>query len=237
VPRICFIGDSHLGSIRRAWDPARTDATFFALPGKGIARLNVNDGALSSDAPEIVRYLTLVSGGLDRIDGTYDVYVLHAMHLGIAVALTTLREMRGAGSPAVILGTQDFRAALRNSFENSIAVTTLHKLRQITDAPAIVSPVPLLPTQFVWLRERLVELKIAGSLARLFVEECTALCRNLGAKFVPQPLETLDSDGLATKAEYTKNAARFSARAAEGDTLHMNAQYGAAVIAAVSAAL
>jgi hypothetical protein len=68
----------------------------------------------------------------------------------------------------------------------------------------------------------------------LFAEECALACLRLDAVFVPQPSETLGGDGLATKADYVKDAARFSQEPRKKeDIVHMNAQYGAAVVAAV----
>lgn len=235
--RLCFLGDSHLGAIRSAWVSSRADATFFALPGKGMAHLEVHDGALLSHQPKAAEILFRISGGKDRIDGNYGTYVLHGMHLGMAETLSTLRDMRDLGAPVKLVGTPDFRTALRKAIEDSLALNTLRKLRQISDAPAIVSPTPLMDAQFMGLRNRLVEFSVAGQLASLFIEECGDVCQGLGAEFVPQPPETLAADGLATRPEYTEGAARFSARAAEGDNVHMNAQYGAAVIERVMAAL
>jgi len=235
--RLCFIGDSHLACIRKAWDETSADATFFALPGRGMARIEVRDGTLSSGNPDVVRTLKLVSGGLERIDAAYDAYVLHAMHLGTAVALTLLRDMREVGAPAALVGRADFRAALRDGIESSIAVTTLRKLRAIARAPAVVSPTPLADTQFAALRASLVERGAAAALARLFAEECEAVCASLDARFVPQPPETLDADGLATRAEYARDAVRFADGKPSQDSSHMNARYGARVVAAVTAAL
>lgn len=235
--RLCFIGDSHLAGIRRAWDGTAAEAAFFALPGRGMERLEVRDGTLTSGNPEILRYLEIVSGGPDRIDTSYDAYVLHAMHLGVAAAFTLLRDMREAGAPATLVGREDFRAALRGRIEGSVAMTTLRKLRTIARAPVLVSPAPLADTLFAALRERLVELGAAVPLAHLFAEECEAVCASLNARFLPQPSETLGPDGLATKAEYTKDAARFVDDKPAQDASHMNAQYGAAVVAAVMAAL
>lgn len=237
MKRICFIGDSHLACINKAWDAAQGAAAFFAAPGKGMAQLEVRDGALSSDHPDVARYLALVSGGLERIDASYDAYVLHALHLEIAIALGLLREMRGQAPPARLVGTADYRVALRDAIGNSLAVTTLRKLRQITKAPIAVSPAPMADKNFAALRARLAELDAAAPLAALFAEECALACRSLKAAFVPQPPETLGADGLATKAEYVKDAARFSQAIRKEDIVHMNAQYGASVVAAVMQAL
>jgi len=235
--RLCFIGDSHLACIKKAWDAARADATFFALPGKGMERLEVQGGALSSDSPDIARYLKFVSGGFDRIDGTYDAYALHAMHLGMAVPLALLREMHKTAPLATRVDAPDFRAALREAIDNSIAIATLRKLRQIAGAPVVVAPTPTAHGQFKGLRERLAERDAARPLAALFAEECDIVCRSLGASFVPQPVETLDEDGLGTKAEYSSGAARFWESASQQDAAHMNARYGAIMTAAILKAL
>src|SRR6185312_17159742 len=123
-------------------------------------------------------YLARVSGGLERIDASYDAYGLHALHLEIATALGLVRDLRKAGtvSLARFAAAPDYRAALRDAIENSLAVTTLRKLRRITHVPVAVSPAPMPDTLFAALRVRLAQLGAAAPLASLFAEECSLAC-------------------------------------------------------------
>lgn len=242
--RVCFIGDSHLACIKKAWDAelaARYPAvspTFFAAPGRGMDRLDVRDGTLGSEDPEVTRILLMISGGAERIDAAYDVYALHGMHLSVIQALDLLRQMpgvRGTSRPEFV-ATPEFRAELRSAIEGSIAVGNLRKLREITRAPAFVSPTPMADARMQPLRRRLVDYETAQPLADLFDEMCSLVCRDLDARFVPQPPQTRFGDGLATKAEYSLNAARFSHKAEQivrEDASHMNAQYGREAGAAI----
>lgn len=243
--RLCFIGDSHLACIKKAWDrelAARhpeASAIFFAVPGSNIEHLEVRDGALSAENPKLRQYLVLSSGGLDRIDGSYDAYALHGMYLGVATALGTLRA--GKGRPYLErIASDGYRAQLRNAIENSVSITTLRKLRRITQAPAVLSPTAFTHGQMPWLRKRLVEMRAAEPLIALLDEELRRACRNLDAVFVPQPLETLGEDGLAAKPEYSASPVRYVTKLDEPlpeDRSHLNVHYGAEMTAAVMTAL
>src|SRR5262249_23805761 len=237
---ICFIGDSHLACVKKAWDAEfagrhrDVKATFVASPGKTIGRLEARDGALSSAYEYARKALVFTTGGLDRIDGSYDAYALHGMRLGLAGTLEALRAAGGKPN-ADFVASERCRGVLRDAIENSIAMATLRKLRRITNAPAVVSSTPLASTQVVRWRERLVANRAAAPLAALLDEEYAFACRKLDAVFVPQPPETLARDGLGTKPEYSLDPARFRKEVEEAesqDRTHMNARYGAALAAA-----
>jgi hypothetical protein len=64
----------------------------------------------------------------------------------------------------------------------------------------------------------------------MFEASCTEIANAMNATFVPQPTETRDEDGLATKPIYSKRPARFTVEQPVEDKSHMNAEYGAAVL-------
>jgi len=239
--RVCFIGDSHLACIKQAWDDGiaeqnpQIEATYFALPGKGMDYLTVQDGCLGSSEDKIARTLKFTSGGLARIEPSYDAYVLHGMHLSIVSALELCREpeiRRRLRNPD-FLASAEFRERLCSAIENSVGIGVLRKLRMITQALAVIAPTPFADARLPALRSKMVQFGAARPLAVAFNDIASLVCRDLGAVFVPQSAETLADDGLAAKAEYSLNPSRFHDAVAKEDPSHMNEQYGAITLTAL----
>jgi hypothetical protein len=123
-----------------------------------------------------------------------------------------------------------FQPALRAALHETTAARILTMLRKITHAPVFLSPAPVSSLQLPALRTRLARRNESERLVRMFEEECHNLAQSGDAGFLPQPLSTRDEDGIATKAAYSQQPARFNTREAAPDKSHMNSEYGAAVL-------
>lgn len=239
MTRVCFIGDSHLATLKFglqlvARDFPNIEATFFASHGKSMRSLSLSNGALIAENELLALSLQRTSGGREAIRDEYDCYLLHGLELSIVIALLMIRARKtDPAVPPWPPEKQDdaFHGALASAIRNTNAAKILMKLRQITTAPIFLSPAPVSSVQLPALRARLVKRKESKSLVQLFETMCREIAQDRTAQFVAQPEITRDMDGIATRPDYSQSPARFSA-ALEGveDKSHMNAEYGAAVL-------
>jgi hypothetical protein len=235
---ICLIGDSHLAALKHAWNaigaefPGRT-LVFFAGAGKSMNGLSVSDGALAPHNQWLTDALERTSGGESRIAGDYDRYVIHGMGLSVYLAIEVARKFRAehhADDGRKPISDDRYAELVCRTARDTIAGRTLAKLREITAAPILVSPMPWAGAKNRRIRGTLMKAGESGDVARLFNEGCARLARASGAAFLPQPGETLEEDGIGTRAMFSAGPARFYAERANDDNSHMNAAYGEAVL-------
>jgi hypothetical protein len=236
MTRVCLIGDSHLAALRSGWsadDFPAVRPTFFAAPAKSIGNLVVADGVLEASDDDLERHLMITSGGQTRIAGDYDHYLIHGLEFGLSLVLELCRGVPGMQNPKgwqARVTAASFTDTADAAIRNSLAIRTAAKLRQITAAPITLSPTPVSSARYSNLRRRLSENANAQAVAAVFSNACRRAVREMNGRFLPQPAETLDADGLATKPAYSREPARFLIRNPSDDAAHMNAEYGAAVL-------
>lgn len=220
--KICVIGNSHVGSLKRGWANINSncpgiEVTFFANRGQGLDRLGVCNGKLSPSDAVMARALEVTSGGKNNIDPSeYDVILIY-----------------GAGTTGVGVAkdTQFYsRAVIESILTDSIITTTgfriLKKLRAITDKVVFVGHAPLpaatqilsnvLPSDFIDRIERINNL----------------IYRPLNSKLIMQPLSTI-VNGNSTHPGLSKGSKKLSVGDSQDDldhsaddTIHMNARFG-----------
>jgi hypothetical protein len=239
MTRVCFIGDSHLATLKFglssvADDFSNIEATFFASHGKTMRDLALSGNRIVPGNESLASFLERTSNGRIAIDGKFDVYLVHGLEISLAVPLLMIRALKT--DPTLPEwppqdGDDSFRKSLRAALRRSISARIVKMLREITRAPVLFSPAPVSAAQLPDLRQRLVRRDENTRLVEMFEDECSALARRMDAIFLPQPLVTRGDDGVATKPAYSQSPARFSAAlAAVEDKSHMNAEYGAAVL-------
>lgn len=234
--RICLIGDSHLAALKQGW-PAESHApvepVYFAGHGKTMRGLAVTGDALAASNPVLEMALTRTSGGLNKIDGHYDRYVVHGLELGLGLVLeafVTNFSCHEHGNRMAWLAHPSFADILRAALRNSMSVHIMNLLRQISNAPIVFSPTAMSEKKYKQIRNRLSETGHAAVLLDIFSSAVQDLERDLNASFLPQPTDTLCDDRMATKEIYSVDPARFAVRGQPDDNAHMNAAYGAAVV-------
>lgn len=243
MTRVCLIGDSHLAALRSGWSPEdfpATRPTFFAAPAKSIRNLVVSKGVLEASDDDLERHLMITSGGQTRIAGDYDHYFVHGLEFGLSLVLELCRGVPGMKDPEgwrARITAAAFTDAADTAIGNSLAVRTAAKLRQITTAPITLSPTPVSSARYSNLRRRLSENANAQAVATVFSDACRRVVHEVDGRFLPQPAETLDADGLATKPAYSREPARFLIRNPSDDPTHMNSEYGTAVLRSLLAYL
>lgn len=241
MTRLCLIGDSHLAALKSGWAPdafPTIEPTFFAAPAKYMGDLAVADGALEASDDDLKRRLRLTSGDLTRIAGDYDRYLVHGLELSLALVLDLCRQvpgMRNSKSWQARVAAPSFMDTVDNVIRGSLAIRTAAKLRQVTAAPITLSPTPVSSARYPNLRLRLSENGNAQIVADMFSDACRRAALEVKAGFLPQPTDTLDTDGLATKPIYSREPARFLIPNAAEDLTHMNGEYGATVLRALLA--
>lgn len=245
--RLAVLGNSHLAAVRRGWDLVRddydADLTFFASTAGTMRQLKVAGGALVAATPKVRKSLRWTSGGLDRIEGDYDAYVLVGMgvsyqHLMAILATHRTVELSDGGDHQLI-SEACLDTALEETVQRSVAMTVARRLKKITDAPLVCCPNPL-PSTEVLLREGYEQRRLNGARERVWPFYRHALSAIVGprCRVVEQPPETLAEHDL-TKPEFTRDAVELK----EGwgqmppnrDFWHMNADYGALLLREVFA--
>ncbi|HWA89681.1 MAG TPA: hypothetical protein VG889_06565 [Rhizomicrobium sp.] len=242
--RICIIGDSHAAALKAGWDAIRESEpgralTFFAAGLPLLAFLEVRDGALVA-ANERLRYYFQNIAGSDVIDPEdHDAYIVCGQGLGLYGVQYVYNRCRMAGQAprehTVELSREEYEAAVDAHLATSRAILTLEKLRAVTQAPTLLvaMPIPVRETKpELW--EMLERNGDKETMLAIFRGSCARLAARHGARFLPQPAETLLGDGT-TRPELSRAAARL--HIAKDDLYHMNGDYGAMVLKAAFAAL
>lgn len=210
--RVCVIGNSHAGALRRGWEALRPEPdgirpTFFASPGRSLAHLRQEDGRLVPTLPSVARYLALTSGGPTNIVlADFDAFVL----AGLAFLLPRPDRRHSA---AVRYAT------CHDAWSASLSARLVGLIRQASAAPVLVAHNPL-PTE----RSAPARLDPMGYEATL-----AALQDDIvppGVQLLPQPAATRTDDWL-TRAEFRSGAATLLGEGVpDHDTTHMNARFG-----------
>lgn len=221
--KICVIGNSHVGALKRAWDamPGRhqsANITFFAARGRGLEGLAVNDGRLVPETEFLKKSLEFTSGGKQVIDpDEYDVSLVY-----------------GLGASGLFISPKRYysSAVLRQAANDHVAGTPsfnlIRKIRQLTDKTVFVGHSPLRAF-------RGEGFKVVEPEAYLFGLEVVNdfVYSSIGSELVAQPLHTI-VNGRFTNPLFSQGSKRLSIRDKhddehhpENDYAHMNDEFGA----------
>ena len=149
--RIAFIGNSHVASLKAGSqlsarsEQAKDHLVFFGSPGNAMRDLEVRDDALQPRSAELARYIRVTSGGFDRIERTYDAYVIVG-YLGLNIAADvfvghrTVEFLSGNQAP---ISKDALDASIGDGLATVPALQLYKKLRAITTAPVVFTTCPL----------------------------------------------------------------------------------------------
>ena len=228
--KICIIGNSHVGALKRAWEKhfdwaetKKVSITFFAARGRKLNRLKYKDGMLIAKTEQLKKMLSFTSGGESFIDlNAYDVLLLY----GLGTAPYYANDL--FYSEAVI---GDF--IKEYSSTSSLALKILRLIPQDLGKKIYIGHDPM---------------GAGKSRANRLLDECAnndyergiSLVNNRifnphGAKLLGQPSQTIAASGRNTISTYSKGSKRLAAGAAndtrlhpETDSSHMNESFGEA---------
>jgi len=137
--KICIVGNSHVGSLQRAWTawpegerPAVT-LTTFAARHRLLDLASVTDGRLVPDTEALRESFRYTSGGADEIDlGAYDAILVYGLFVP-AYRSNGARCSRACQA-----------AAFEDHFAPRLGIGVARKIRQGTRVPVLIGHDPLM---------------------------------------------------------------------------------------------
>jgi len=251
VSRVCVIGDSHTGALRRAvMDPSRPKPVeslrFFAAPTETWKHLRPQGGRLVAGTDELRQSMAAHSHGRDSIElDQYDQFIV--IGLGFAMAhMVGLYRMNCCDSIADPkrqkrrLSDGCFVAATAGLLLNTWAMRVARLIRSVTDKPITVVSTPnpaaglpesYLPAGFPPFYDAVRD-GVADAFGMLFRVACDRLARQQNLRIVPPPPEVAEN-GVFNHREFSllpEDIESVPERDRMGWMLHGNAQYGVALI-------
>lgn len=247
--KICILGNSHLSAVKLAWldlvDRPRYQhikIDFFAAAQDTISELEYADNCLIPTSPAMKNMLEFTSDGKDKVDlAEYDYFLLYGLTLGARNLFLfmqthipyTFKEPRGRQC----VSRQLFSEIVYYSMQSYQSIALAKRLRGYTNKPiySCLAPHPSEKIRHsdnpVWSQQRaeqdykmMAEVLDEG-IARTNSEHRFTLFR--------QPESTV-VDSIFTPADFSVDARgffkNFEYTYGEKDVLHMNKDYGIAVL-------
>jgi hypothetical protein len=242
VKKICIFGDSHVAAFRAGWaliqnDFPDTELSFFAAGGTAMKEIVVANGCLVAEDARLKGFWETTSGGRARVEPVFDHYILYGLGLKIMSAIklymSAFRENRALYRKQPV-EDEKLAKSFSTMIEETLLFETLSKLRQISEAPAllIAAPFPAASAEPKWV-ERVRRTKQEERIVEAFRDQCARFAEKRSAAFLAQPKETLSEFCLMTQSEFCAGRPfLMSEYQGEDDSSHMNSAYGAIVLRA-----
>ncbi len=249
MKNILLLGDSHLATIKLAYDAAHTNypetsVSFLGLRGKHINALNIHNGKLwvQNAAARKMIFSNRASPVIPLDLAEFDQFALFGMGLNVFRIVQMYKnyrsdEHRFQDEQAFVVSRECFGRASDGYLRMSKAVRLGELLATQLRKPVFLCPQPM-PTKSLLQGEEFSHLSLgvkAGdedSLARSFQDFATTY-KFENIELLPQPPETLHSS-MFTQEVFSHGSVRLTKefdRTHPGDDhAHMNAAYGALVL-------
>lgn len=198
MTRICILGDSHVGCLKRGWDKLHNEypdneVVFFAHRANGLDNLIVRDAKLIPGNEDLAKALKFTAGNKVEIDPVeYDLFIIFGAGATVNFAYNSFFY-----SKAVI------KMSLNDFVEKTLSFKLLKKLRAITNKTIFVGHTPLeaatqilsttKPTDYISRVKLINELVYAP----------------LNSELVLQPLNTI-VNGNNTHPDFSKGSKRLA---------------------------
>ncbi len=217
--RLCVLGNSHVGALKRAADEVCLQNPdlrlgFFAARSNQTRDMTIRDGRYCPTSPALADQLALTSGGLRDIDpAAWDAYLIYGFG-GRRRQGDTPRRFSKTFRQAVVL----------ERLRGSLLPAHARALRSLTDRPIFAALAPLAAQTGDKPALRLLPPRAESALVQAHI------CDPLGVTLVPQPEISL-AGKIATRPELSQDAVTLeqAARETKADPQkhrHMNAAYG-----------
>ena len=247
--KLCFIGNSHLGCIKRAWteiwrDHPGVKIDFFVNRSAGTIPLTI--GRSADDPTEFTDIL--LERGAALVPADYDgvfVFSLEFSLIRLAAIYSLYRaedQAIGKGqhliSDAVYLASA--KAALRDTRAVKVAkAVSSHGGHEtyIVEQPRPSAYLTHAPEETLTSFRAAVAAGDGGSIERMYLQAAREVANSAGAQLVEQPTDTAESQML-TKGEYGLcdiNDQSEGSWFARGDFIHMNPAFGRLVVEQIMA--
>ena len=256
MTRICVLGDSHLGMVKRAMadlpKESGIEVTYFGARVDLWTGLSVRGREVSSSDQPLTEKFYLSSGGKTsiRVD-EYDCFLIVGLDLSILpFAFLSIRfasDSMQADSKKIRLSDACFSAAGYGILKTKVAVQVLGHLRSLSNRPIFLIPAPnpaegasaeILPP---WLQPYYVIGRSADAWAirNHFKAACAQLERDFESIVVDLP-EQAAATGLINHQDYSRlarNAGNYTEEEIIGRVNHANVRYAQLVLPTVLEAM
>ncbi|WP_299134703.1 hypothetical protein [uncultured Amaricoccus sp.] len=264
VNRLCFIGNSHLACVKLAIDADRSallarSVDYFAGSGYLMDKFHLVDGHfLTTDDAYLLTQMTSTSAGRDRIDmREYDAFVM----VGLGIEYRDLFQLfrmhclasdRKLSAGREVISDSFFTEFLARAYRNRAGYGLTRLIRTASPAPVIFlsSPYPsetIIGDKVNAHLRKLRGTSYFGDLVDFFVQCADSAAASVGAMFIPQSDDTLAAPGFTREAlnhravglapPKVTRAENWHREKSTADPWHMNAEFGAARLRDIAAAL
>lgn len=239
MPKICIIGNSHLGALAlsetgmKGFAEAGYDVVYWGAAGSLFGKIEYSEGQLISPAP--ARSKIISSGRYGHLPlSDFDVVVFYGMAVtlsNVAAQITNrLKSIEGRSKSFVDAGLAE---QISEWWERRLGRALM---QDVTDAaPAkkfVFTTDPLVaenPEYLGKIKDTVLLRKVLDAL----YAHCEKWCEERNISFYRQSDATLAGNRIATDFDYNTNSVKMEAGKPhpEDDFVHMNSRYGDIVLA------
>jgi len=225
MKKLCVLGNSHVGSLKRAWDRLKKshlgnnfEITFFADRGDLLKSLTAEHHFLTSDNIRVKRSLSFTSGGLSKIDtNAYDFFLIYGSQLWPFWLYND-----------AFYSLDFIKQSINKHLEQTQAKHLLTELRKSTTKPVFLGHDPILTQKSGCARFTHEDYNSGMHELNIYLN------KNHSAQAIKQPNSTLDKGELCcTDISFLKNSRRLAIGFnndneihPEDDLHHMNDNFG-----------
>lgn len=222
--KLCIIGNSHTGSLKRAWDgvlkkqfESKVEITFYAHKGVGLSGLKLDGKRLIADNELLKKSLEFTSGGKEFVElAEYDIFLIYGVRLKAYFASKQFYSNNVLFS------------SIQDQYVGTLGYKLLEMLRESVDSEIYLGHEPL---RAVHKRDKIDN--TSDDYSRGIELANNQLFSKSDAVLVHQPQETLVGNNRNTNSKYSKGSKRLdvsencdSKLHDEIDNAHMNDEYG-----------
>jgi hypothetical protein len=226
--KLCILGNSHTGSLKRAWDnliepslKGQFEITFFAARGENLNGLVLDGTTLVPNNKRLTETIKFTSNGLAIVEcNSYDVFLIY-----------------GAGIEPYFIdnsfhSTEALKCSIQDMYSDDVlGYKLLTMIRKVTKAKIFLGHAPLTSISKInETRDSLWKPEHYTSGVELVNQ---TLLRDLDVELIKQPKEACTENYRHTKYEYTKGSKRLAINNntnedwhPEHDMGHMNDEFG-----------
>lgn len=244
MKRLCFIGNSHLGAIHKAWTQLSAEypevsAEYFPARKAATRLLNIVDSQGLKKALDDIA----VIGERDVAIDDFDAFVIVALGFSVVPLVDIYRKYRTddqvSSTTTQMLSAGCYEVAACGLLKSSIAMRTASLIARITDKPLFIVG-QARPSEYILLKsDELINSSFLEAQQNGDAESLDSQYRRIAEivtgeriTFIDQPPETL-AGGLLTRGSYgvaDPHDNRDTSSFAVGDFWHMNVRYGRVVL-------
>ncbi len=220
--KICIIGNSHIATLKRAWDAGSSHEnqqhkiTFFGAVRDKIMGLKADAGALVADDFELAKSMEFTSGGISRIDiANYDAVLVFGL-------CRKVHQPVEAMDPRFSSGLK--RQAISGYWEGRNLVRMIRRIPAARTLKVYAGHSPLEARANAIARE-------AGQYREFIALSNRLVFSKFGATLLPQPAATIVGE-VATAQKFSSGSLKLAVQSGtpkahmDAEICHMNVEFG-----------